>query len=228
MDYKTFIKTWQGTVSENKFLRVILIGQSLALVIALIGWQTKDKTTVIVPPTLSEKAEISQRAATVGYKKSWGLYVAELMGNITPSNVDFIVETLSSMMSGATHSKFRTMAAVEVDNIKRNGMSISFEPRSIQYERDTDKIFITGHSTVQAAGVATPQTYTRVFEVMVDIRNGTPSISHIDTYQGQAKTRDVLEKLEKEEEREQLKVDAADAKKRDQERTVKRSLREVE
>ena len=197
MDYKNFLKSWQGSISENKFHRVMLSVQSVCLVVALIGWQSKDRVTVIVPPTLNEKAEVAKNSATKGYKKSWGLYVAQIMGNISPANVDFVVESLSSLMDGEMYSKFRTMAAIEVDNIKRNGMSVSFEPRSVTYEKETDKIFVSGNSTIQAAGSQSPQSFTRVFEVIINIRNGVPSISLLDTYQGQAKTRDVLARLDK-------------------------------
>jgi conjugal transfer pilus assembly protein TraE len=227
MEFKNFLKTWQGANSENKFHRWLLAGQSIALVIALVGWQSKDRVTVIVPPTLNEKAEISQRAANVGYKKSWGLYAAELLGNITPSNVEFVVEALSSMMTGETYEKFRTTAALQVEKIKRDGMSISFEPRSVQYERTTDKIFVTGNSVVEAAGVKTPQSFTRVFEVMIEVNHGVPTISYIDTYQGQPKTREVLERLEREDQTTRKMTEAQDNKKREQDRSERRAQRDT-
>jgi conjugal transfer pilus assembly protein TraE len=227
MEFKNFLKSWQGANSENKFHRWLIGIQSVALVVALVGWQSKDRVTVIVPPTLNEKAEISQRAASVGYKKSWGLYVAELLGNITPSNVEFVVESLSSMMTGDTYEKFRTTAALQVEKIKRDGMSVSFEPRSVQYERITDKVFVTGNSVVDAAGVKAPQTFTRVFEVMIDINNGVPTISYIDTYQGQPKTREVLERLEKEDESAKKINEAQEVKKREQDRNERRSKRDT-
>ena len=223
MDLKNFLKSWQGTQSENKFHRVLLVGQSIALVIALIGWQSKDKVTVIVPPTLNEKAEISQKAANVGYKKSWGLFVAELLGNITPSNVEFVVESLSSMMSGENHEKFRTMSALQIEKIKRDGISVSFEPRAVQYEKSTDKVFVTRNSVVEASGARGPQTFTRVFEVMLEIKHGLPSISYIDTYQGQPKTREVLEKLEREHEAKRANGEKIETKKREEDRATRRA-----
>jgi conjugal transfer pilus assembly protein TraE len=228
MEIKHFLSSWQGAISENKFHRILLVGQSIALVIALIGWQTKDRVTVVVPPKLSEKAEISKKTASVTYKKSWSLYVAEMMGNITPSNVEFIVESLASLMNGETQAKFKTMAAIEIDNIKRNGMTVSFEPRSITYERETDKVFIGGNSVVQAAGSQQPQSFTRIFEVMIDINNGIPIISHLDTYQGAPKTRDLLLRLEKEAANLEKTKENIENKKRLEDRLLRRDKKEQE
>jgi conjugal transfer pilus assembly protein TraE len=228
MNFKSFINSWQGINAENKFHRLLLTVNSIALVIAVIGWQTKDRVTVVVPPTLNEKAEIALSSASIGYKKSWGLFVAELLGNITPSNVEFVVESLSSMMTGENYEKFRTMSALQVEKIKRDGMSISFEPRSIQYERQSDKVFVSGNSIVEAAGVKAPQSFTRVFEVVVEIKNGLPKISYIDTYQGQAKTRDILEKISREIDSTKRIDDEKDKAKLQSERDARKGSRETE
>ena len=132
------------------------------------------------------------------------------------------------MMTGENHEKFRKMAALQIEKIKRDGISVSFEPRSVTYEKTTDKVFVTGNSVVEATGSRGPQTFTRVFEVQVEIRNGSPSISFIDTYQGQPKTRDVLEKLDREEEARRLNAEKIEGKNRAEARNLRNSQQETE
>lgn len=197
MELKKFLKTWKGAVSENVFHRYLLAGQSVALIVCMFALMQKDRVTVVVPPTLSEKAEIARQAASSGYKQAWGLYIAELLGNLTPYNVDFIVDTLSSMMSPELLSKFRSYAATEVDRIKRNGIKGQYQPRDVRYEKGTDKVFVTGHQVLDATGTTQETSFARVFEVQVAIKAGMPIITYFDTYSGPPRTQDVADRLSK-------------------------------
>jgi conjugal transfer pilus assembly protein TraE len=200
MEFKTFLKTWKGAVSENNFNRYLIAGQTIALIICAFGLINEDRVTVVTPPTLSEKAEIARKTASTGYKQAWGLYIAELLGNITPNNVDFIIDSLTSMMAPDLVSKFRVFAATEADKIKKNGITGQYEPRDVRFEKATDKIFITGQQRLDTPGTSAAAPFTRVFEVKISIKQGMPVVTHFDTYAGMPRTQDAVEKLTRDQE----------------------------
>ena len=70
----------------------------------------------IQPPTLSETAEVSRNQATQPYLESWGLYLAELMGNVTPGNVSFIRVAIEPLLSPAVYQQVVDALEIQEDN----------------------------------------------------------------------------------------------------------------
>lgn len=191
MDYKRFLQTWNGALSENKFHRVLIPLLILTNLVSTVGWLTKDRVTVLVPQGLSEEAEIASKKASGGYKKSWGLFVSQMLGNITPGNADFMLNTLAPMLESSLYVRFRQSVTVELDDIKKNNLTTSFEPKQVTYEAATDKVFVAGRTIIEAVG-GTRQQFDRVFELQIQIKNGQPLITSMESYQGQPRTLDYM------------------------------------
>lgn len=196
MQWTVFSNTWRGLKTENVLYRTLVPVLVIANVISMAGWISKDRITVLVPPTLNEVTSISKRSADGGYKKGWAMFVAGLLGNVTPGNADTVVETLQLIMSPRVFSDLRTSVAQDVEMIKKDGVSIAFEQKTVLYERETDKVFVIGRTGISnAAGVVTK--FDRVFEMRVVIENGQPQVVELDAYQGKPRTLDVLKETSK-------------------------------
>lgn len=196
MQWTIFSNTWRGLKTENVLYRTLVPVLVIANVISMAGWISKDRITVLVPPTLSEVTSISKRSADGGYKKGWAMFVAGLLGNVTPGNADTVVETLQLIMSPRVFSELRTSVAQDVEMIKKDGVSIAFEQKTVLYERETDKVFVIGRTGISnAAGVVTK--FDRVFEMRVVIDNGQPQVVELDAYQGKPRTLDVIKETAK-------------------------------
>lgn len=193
MEWKHFLSVWDGTASENRFHRLLLPLLAVTNLVSVVGWVSKDKTTVIVPHTISEQLVVSSSKANGGYKKAWGYFVAVQVGNITPGNAQFMVDNLSPLMSSELFSRFRTSVAQEIEDIKRNSLVTSFEPKQVIFEPETDKVFVIGRGVIEAIG-GVKNGFERVFEVKVDLANGRPLITHLEAYQGAPRTVDYLRK----------------------------------
>lgn len=196
MQWTIFSNTWRGLKTENVLYRTLVPVLVIANVISMAGWISKDRITVLVPPTLNEVTSISKRSADGGYKKGWAMFVSGLLGNVTPGNADIVVETLQLIMSPRVFSELRTSVAQDVEMIKKDGVSISFEQKTVLYERETDKVFVIGRTGISnAAGVVTK--FDRVFEMRVVIDNGQPQVVELDAYQGKPRTLDVVKETAK-------------------------------
>jgi len=191
MKWTIFSNTWRGLKAENVLYRTLVPVLVIANLISMAGWLQKDRITVLVPPTLNEATSVSKRSADAGYKKAWGLFVASLLGNVSPGNADFVMESLQLLMAPRVFATLKSSVASDVEMIKKDGVSVSFEQKTVLFERETDKVFVIGRTGISnAAGSVTK--FDRVFEMRVTIDNGQPQIVELDSYQGKPKTVDVL------------------------------------
>lgn len=194
MKWSIFSNTWASLRTENVLYRTLVPVLVIANVISMAGWLSKDRVTVLVPPTLSDAVSVAKRNADAGFKKAWGLYVASLLGNVSPGNADFVIESLQLLMSPRVFATLKQNVAADVEMIKKDGVSVSFEQKQVLYERETDKVFVVGRTGISNAAGQVAK-FDRIFEVRVSIDNGQPQIVELDSYQGKPKTLEVLKQM---------------------------------
>lgn len=191
MEFISFKKAWGLSLRENFIKNILLMILSLALTVTSFGWFRSHETVVLVPPMLDERVSISRDVASTTYQKKWGLFVAQMIGNIHPGNIDFVMEGITGMLSPAAYSSIKQALADQVSDIKRDSLSISFQPKQVVYENETQKVFISGD--FQAAGPSgEPKKLFRTYEFIITARFGQPWIDQFRVYSGPAKTLSVL------------------------------------
>lgn len=189
MNYSKARKTWEDTDSRNKLLIVSNIGMVFLCGMMFTKIMSTHEIVTMQPPALQGIAKIGVDSANAEYKKSWAIYVATLVGNVTPNNVSFISDTLSGMLDSKIYPKIRTqIAAMAKDPVfANNSTSLVFEPRSVVYEPKTDKVFVSGDLYSLSAGGRTINRR-MVYEMIVSIKDYRPVITHLDTYEGHPRT----------------------------------------
>ena len=196
MKWPVFAATWRSLRAENLMFRTMMPVLVILCTVSTFGWLSKDRVTVLVPPTLNEATSVSKRSADAGYKRAWGMFVSSLLGNVSPGNADFVLESLQVLMSPRVFSTLKASIAQDVEMIKKDGVSVSFESKTVLYERETDKVFVVGRTGISnSAGSVTK--FDRVFEMRVVIENAQPQIVALDSYQGRPRTVDVVKAMEK-------------------------------
>jgi len=199
MNMSDFIKTWEGSLVENRWNRIFNGALSVAVVLLAYMVFTKDQIVVVTPETLGSEAWITKSDASESYKESWGLYLAQMTGNITPSNVDFLKERLKPLLSPAIYSEVIDTLEMQAQNIKNDRITMRFEPRFVEYEKVSGKVFVYGYSFVKGA-TGTEDRGERTYEYRINIGNYAPMIMDINTYAGKPRTERVLEQLQSQEE----------------------------
>jgi len=195
MDYKNFASTWLSLQASNRFLKFVCLFLMTLNLLTLIGWLKKDTSVILIPPGLSEQSEISKNKASEGYKKAWGMYTATLIGNVTPENADFVLDSFGGMVTGEIRSIVIEQIAQELDTLKQEKVSSTFEIVRVTYEPDSDKVFVTGRNRMTGAGgKSTPTEQT--FEFKIDVKQYSPIITQMASYAGMPKIASVLAKEE--------------------------------
>jgi conjugal transfer pilus assembly protein TraE len=187
MEFVNFKKAWGLSLRENLIKNVIITILSVALVITSLGWFRSHETVVLVPPMLDERVGVASDNATDGYKKKWGYFVAQMMGNVHPGNVDFVLDGIEGLFSPAAYREIKGLLAEQIADIKRDSLTISFEPKQVVYEHETDKVFVTGD--FQSGGPSgKPRKLLRSYEMKVAVRFGQPWVDEFTVYTGPPKT----------------------------------------
>lgn len=199
MNTGKFVKTWEGSLEENKWNRIF--NGFLAVAVLLLTYMvlTKDTIVIIKPETLGSEAWLTKNKSSQSYKESWGLFFAQLSGNVTPNNVAFIKERLKPLLSPAIYGDVIDSLEEQSLNIKQDRISIRFEPKFVEYEKVSDKVFVYGYSFIKGSA-DDENRQERTYEYRIKIANYAPMIMDLNTYQGKPKTERVLLQLQQREE----------------------------
>jgi conjugal transfer pilus assembly protein TraE len=192
MNFNLFKSSLKGMKSEVGYQRMISAGLLVALIVSLVMLSAKTTTTVLVPPSITEKMEVSTSKASGGYKKAWGLFVSQLLGNVTQGNAQFVLDSLETMMVPDVYAQMKKGVMADVEIIKQNALVISFETRRVTFENETGKIFVTGAAHIEGIGASISQQFDKTFEMKFDISNGVPLVSQFDSYKGEPRTLEYL------------------------------------
>jgi len=191
MKLSDFLQTWDGHETENRFSRVIIIGLLVVCVItSLAAWRT-ERSIILVPPTLNQEVEVTRSAASSEFKESWGLFLAELLGNTTPANADFLKVAIEPLLAPDIYRTVLDAMTDQIKAIKMDRVAISFTPRHVDYEAETNKVFVSGELKSQGPS-SKPDIKPRTYEFIIAIKNYRPRLEFIDVYPDAPRT---LERL---------------------------------
>jgi len=169
-------------------LTIGLLGSNLimagGLTYAIIVASESHERIVLVPPHLTEKVEVAWSSANKEYLKSFGLYIASLVGNIQPRSSTVILDSVSAFMTPAIYTDFRRqmMAIIDDPVFKQSGAVMSFQPNTIQFEAETSRVFVTGNLITKTSSNEFQKTVT--YEIGVTIKEGRPVVTHFTSYEG--------------------------------------------
>lgn len=177
--------TWETALKSNLFLSISNVTLAVALLVSVFHSVFTKPDTILVPPVVNEQMKIGLNSANEAYIKSFGLYAATLIANITQANADFVVDSISQFIDPAIYPDIRKqiLAAAQTSSFKEAAAATKFVPHDVIYEPDTSKVFILGDSSIiTSVGAQSPRPL--VIEMTIHIKDKLPVISTLDTYEG--------------------------------------------
>lgn len=200
MNYQRFLVSYQGS-RLTAMVAMLLLGLMLVtnsiLVFALAN---KHESVILVPPHLTEEVRVIIGKSTEGYVKAWGLFIAELIGNVSPKNLKFIRASLDPLLAPNVYQQFVNVLEMQAQQILVDHISLRFEPKLVQFEEETGLVFVSGQSVIQGPS-GDIKNMQRTYEFTVEMDGFRPLLTWIDTYPGGARTLKVKERMDKAEKR---------------------------
>lgn len=181
MKLNDFLGTWESVHGENRIHRVLISGLLFTNVLTGIAVLRTDRTIVLLPPTLQREVEVSRREASSSLKESWGLYLAELLGNVTPANGDFIEKNVGPLLAPEIYRDVTEALSEQIRALKVDRVAVSFKPKQVFYEVETDKVFVTGDHVTQGPN-SHPEIRGRTYEFRILFKDYRPLLDSIDVY----------------------------------------------
>lgn len=183
MNISSFKSDFKVMRSENSWGRIIIALGLIAIIILSAASFRKKPVVVLTPPGLTAAAELHHNKAQAGIHSAWSLFLAETLGNVTPETATFVRETLEPLLGPKIYSEALKLLEKQIDSIKRDRISFSFEPREVIYDDKSGTTFIVGrHYTHQ--GIGNPNRVNRTYEFRWKFVNYMPQLIFLDTYEG--------------------------------------------
>lgn len=187
MRLDSFLSTWEAIQGENRIHRFLVSGLLLTNVLTAIAVLRTDRTVVLIPPQIQGEVELSRRNASSSLKESWGLYIAELIGNVTPANGEFIEKSLGPLLAPGIYRSVSEALSEQIRALKMDRVAVSFKPKQVFYEQETDKIFVTGDHVTQGPN-SHPEIQDRTYEFRILFKDYRPLLDSIDVYTDEPRT----------------------------------------
>lgn len=200
------MKTWD---LAQKFASGLLVANiALAMTAAMTAYiaMGNRERVVLVPPHLDEKVELTMNSATAEYQKSFGLYLANLLGNVTPDNLEFTARVLSRHLSPEVYTQVRRQLKLAGNDpsFRNSGAASWFRATRLDYEAATRRVFVLGTLNTVAAGKSQPAQTKVVYEMRVEIQDGLPIVTQFDSYEDDVPHTTAWAQRESAKEREEL------------------------
>lgn len=185
-DYLTQLKDHQN---RNQWQQTAILGLALTNALTAAVLLFKPVPVILVPPTLPGEVEIARNQGSGSLKESWGLYLAELLGNVTPGNAAFIERSLGPLLDAGIYPEVMAILAKEVDALRMDRVSVKFRSREVLYDASLDRVYVSGEQTSQGPG-SVPESRPRTYEFGIGFRQYRPIVEHIDVYSGEPHLKD--------------------------------------
>lgn len=151
MIYDKWIKNWKSALAENFFLRSVTLLLGISLVVTMLMLSVKSQRILLVPPQITKEFWIERNRVAPEYMEQMGVFVATLIGNLSPTNAEFNVNMLIKHYLDPARSNPEVVRELlgQAAYIKKNNMTQTFFPSSISVvDRDNMKVRVEGSNII--------------------------------------------------------------------------------
>ena len=131
-------------MQDNRYLRVVAVVLSMLTLALGFGLVFRKQIVVIVPSNDLTKSTYTATSADQGALSSWGLYVATLLGNVTPSNGDFVANELGHLLAPSIYKKVMSSISDQVAKIQQDQLTLQFSPSAVAFNKSKDEVSVDG------------------------------------------------------------------------------------
>jgi conjugal transfer pilus assembly protein TraE len=186
MNLRAYLNMWRGVQAENLFHRVSTIGLVVLCLLLSTGWLARHEVVVMLPPQLSKEGWVTNDGASEEVLTQWGLSIAELLGNVTPSTAGYLKKSIAPMLTPSIYQKAMTAIEDQVKEVQKEQITIRFSPTYAKIEGDSKIVVIGGELTTTGIR-GNSQTELRTYELGLVVQNYRVLVDSINVYKGAPK-----------------------------------------
>lgn len=184
MKWTKFSSHWDSTRQANILLTVYSAIATIGILLLVGDISSIRSRVILLPPYINQEMKIGYASASPSFYESWGLYVSELAGNLTPGNATYVRHMLRKLLAPVPYQAVNTAILSTVAQEKTDDVVTSFVVRRTIWQPQTKTVFVYGtlHQITPAGRyvASSNQTYQMNFR----IHHGQPSITLMSWYPG--------------------------------------------
>jgi len=174
------LSDYQNSKRSNQ---IVITTLSVALCVTSFMALRNNTEVVVTPANFDKEITVRGSRANEAYMTGHALSIAGLAGNLNERNVDFVVNTLSRMMTPYLRTNLEEALMQEAQILKIRKATQSFVIEDMMYEPRNNLVWVWGTKTLQVStGTTHNQRWT--YELRIEPHAGMPRITHFDAYSG--------------------------------------------
>ena len=187
MKLNQYLSTLKGIKLENQWSRMAIAGLVLSNLLLLAVVLNDNPIITLVPSNMVKEVTLSIDSASPEMHRALGMQVALLLGNVTPQNAKMVKEAVAPMFASSIYSKAMAALDDQILQIKQDKVSTSFTAKTVKYEPETGKTFVTGSSTAKGLLSSEGKSYEKTYEFYFVVNNYQLEIAKVTNYRGKPK-----------------------------------------
>ena len=151
MIYDKWIRNWKSALAENFFLRSVTLLLGISLVITTLMLSVKTERILLVPPKMTKEFWVERERVAPEYMEQMGVFIATLVGNLSPGNAEFNVNMLIKHYLDPSHQNPEVIQELlnQAAYIKKNNITQAFFPSSISIvDPENMKVRVEGSNII--------------------------------------------------------------------------------
>lgn len=176
---------WTEVAANNRALRALTLGQQLAILVLVGLLVFRHEIVTITPPDPKGLIQYEKSSASEDALTSWGLYLATLLGNVSPSNAEFVSSSVAQVLDPSIYQDVMQSVATQSKRIQDDQLSLSFQPADIKFDANNSIVYVTGWLNTRDSHGTAAKTQ-RTYELWWTVNNYQPRLSGLKAYEGAA------------------------------------------
>lgn len=161
----------------------MFVSNSILSVMLLVSVYYNFQKETIVINNLNEHclaSEITYSTMNEDNHKRLGSFLSGVLGNITPSNAKYVVDTVLPYVSPNLYHEVKEVMALQVASLKEDKIVMTFSAERAEFEDGVT--YITGKGSMTGpTGIS--NNYIRTYEFRFEVENYTPTFTYMDVYE---------------------------------------------
>lgn len=192
------LKRYNTAINTSVILSGACLALSLANVMLVSEVSKRLITQIVTPPNFVEEISMRGNQVSESYQTSWGVFVAEKIGNISPSRMELTTQVIRKMIPEQAWEVVQKEMKQQLARLNIRKIEEKFGATDVSFDPKTKVVWVTGEkeTTSIRTGKTTSELWT--FEVKIVAENGFPKIVHLQQYAGSPNTRTRSKKIQSE------------------------------
>lgn len=173
MKIESYIEKIDNKTAENRLLKfvVCVIGISSVISMFMAFAALKFTKTIILPPVVDRRIEISGNDANDDYFKMYGKYIVNLLMNYTPPTFADQSKDLLALCTPGFYPSMETKIREISDGVQKLSITSVYHPSKIVIDRHQKRLTITGNREQTAKGTLVQQGV-KIYIISYEFDNG--------------------------------------------------------